>query len=227
VEHPAEIYEALYALATGSRSGSAPTGGLPYAARIAGAHLARTRWKLLSLAFIAAGRPPDRDLRRVDDDTGRLVALAQQARADWLAVLGEIDDYPQLARRIGDVEADARDVTAVPVTCTALGLDPPGAAGEDDTDAPGREAARFAVVRLLLPRFALLTAAGAVLRSANRTSTGFSAAALAAALSALVLAGLASIPHWSWAYTAAAIAAAGVYVLITAATAADARAAWP
>ena len=224
-----EIYEAWYTLAAGGRDGTALTGGVPFAVQVGAAHLARTRWALLSLPFTPAGRPSDRDLQRVDDDTGRLVALVQQARGDWLVVLGEIDDYPQLAGRIGDVEAEARDIATVPVTRKHLGLDPLDgvSAAEDHADLPGREATRFAVIRLLLPRFAWGSVTRAVLRSLNPASLGFSTAALAAALTAVLFFGLASIPRWSWAYTVAAIAAAAVYLFITAATTADARAAWP
>ncbi|MGH3403009.1 MAG: hypothetical protein ACRDRJ_10990 [Streptosporangiaceae bacterium] len=224
-----EIYEACYALAADDGSGTALAGGLPHAARLAAAHLARTRWRLLSVPFTGSGRPSDKDLRRVNDDTGRLVALARQARDDMLAVLATIDDHPQLAGRIGDVEADARDIVAVPVTQTRLGLDQLGkkSGAEDRDDPPGREAARFAVTRLLLPRFAWGTVTATVRRSACRAALRFSAAALAAVLVTAVLALLASILSWSWAYTAAASTAGGVYLLVAFATIADARVAWP
>ncbi len=224
-----EIYEALYALTADNGSSTARAGGLPHVARLGAVHLARTRWRLLSLPFTGFGHPSDKDLRRVDDDVGRLVALARQARDDLLIVLATIDDYPQLAGRIGDVESDARDIVAVPVTRARLGLDRPGEAAqaEDRVDAPGREAARFAVIRLLLPRFAWWTVAAAVRRSACRAALRFSAAALAAVLVTVVFALLASILAWSWAYTAAASAAGGAYLLVAAATIADARAAWP
>ena len=223
-----EIYEAWYTLAAGG-PGTMFTGSLPYAVRVGAAHLARTRWALLSLPFTAPNRPSDPDLRRVNDDTGRLVALAQQARADWLSALGTIDDYPLLAGRIGDIEADARDVATVSVTPVQLALDPvPGtAAAEDRADPPGREAARFAVIRLLLPRFAWGSASRIVLRSVSGVSLGFNVAALTAALTSILLFGLASIPSWSWAYTGAAISAAAVYLLITAAATIDPRGAWP
>jgi hypothetical protein len=224
-----EIYEAWYALAAESGSGTALAGGLPHAARVGAAHLARTRWRLLSLPFIGSGRPSDNDLRRVNDDTGRLIALARQARDDLLAVLATIDDYPQLAGRIGDVEADARDLAAVPVTQTRLGLDQldEKAGAEDRADPPGREAVRFTVTRLLLPRLAWGTVTATMRRTASRAALRFSAAALAAVLIAAVLALLASILAWSWAYTAAASTAGGAYLLVAAATIADARAAWP
>jgi hypothetical protein len=225
-----EIYEAWCAVAANGGTGAPLTDGLPHATRVGTAHLARTRWRLLSLPFTGSGRPSDKDLSRVDDDTGRLVALARQARDDFLAVLATIDDYPELAGRIGDVEADARDVAAVPVTQTRLGLNrlDEKAGAEDRADPPGREAARFTVTRLLLPRFAWGPVAGTVLRTTGRAARGLSALAVAAVLATVMLSLLlAPILTWSWAYTAAASTAAGVYILIAAATIADARAAWP
>lgn len=224
-----EIYEACYALAARSGGDPGPAGGLPYAWRVSAGHLARTRWALLSLPFASNLRPIGDDLRRVDDDTGRLVALTRQARDDWLAILAEIDDHPLLAGRVGDIEADARDVASVRVTPAQLRLGSPGdATGADDqADPPGREATQFAVTRLLLPRFAWWTVTRSYCRLAGRLSLALSAMALLAVLISVTLFGLASIPRWSWAYTAAAVSAAFVYFFVAAGIAADARTAWP
>jgi MFS family permease len=226
-----EICEACYALAAHRSGDPAGAGGLPYAGRISAAHLARTRWVLLSVPFTIGPQPDRLDLLRLNDDTGRLTALAQQARDDWLAVLAAIDDYPQLAGRLGDAEADIMSLATIRVASAVLqgagcAADQTAAAG-DRGDPPGREAAQFAVTRLLLPRFAWSKARRVYLRSAGQLSRWLSTAALAAALAALALAALGSIPGWSWAYTAAAVSAAVTYLLVTVTTAADARAAWP
>jgi hypothetical protein len=225
----AEIYEACYLLATQSAGEAAAGQGMPYAWRLGAAHLARTRWVLLSVPFISAGRPLDRDLCLVEDEPGRLVALAQQARDDWLGVLGAIDDYPQLAARIGDIEADAVGIAAIEITSAALDLkctDEPADPG-DPTDAVGRQATEFAVTRLLLPRFAWLAATRVYLRFARRLSLAFSAAAGLAVIAAVAQLVLGFVLSLTGEYTAAAVTAIGAYALIAFAIAAEPSAAWP
>jgi hypothetical protein len=177
----------------------------------------------------ALARPGDHDLRRVDDDAGRLVALAQQARDDWLAVLAFIDDQPQLAGRIGDVEIDAAEVATVRVTRTHLRLEPASEIprDEDRADRPGQETSRFAVTRLLLPRFAWWAATITFLRSAGRLPALLSIAALALAVAAVTLFVLGSTLPWNWAYTVAAVSAGTTYLLVTLATCINSGAAWP
>ncbi|HET9895394.1 MAG TPA: hypothetical protein VFQ44_10710 [Streptosporangiaceae bacterium] len=222
-----EIYEACYALATQSASENGPT-GMPYSWRLGAAHLARTRWMLLSQPFAARARPLRRDVLRVNDERGRVTALAQQARGDWLAVLAAIDDYPQLAARIRDLEADAMSVAMLPVTESVAGLAPANELTPADHDDPvGVEAARFAATRLLLPRFAWTSPARIYLRLAGRSSLALTAAAGLAGVSAIVQVLAGFWLAWPDGYTSAAITAAGVYPLVAAAMAAEPSAAWP
>jgi hypothetical protein len=221
-----EIYEACYSLVTRS-AGEADAGrGTPYAWRLGSAHLARTRWMLLSQPFTGIGRPLERDLLRVNDEPGRVVALAQQARDDWLGVLGTIDDYPQLAARIGDIEADAAGIAASQITPAVLGLDSEDEAA-DGGDPVGRQATEFAVTRLLLPRFAWPAATRVYLRFARRLSLALSAAACLAVLASIVELVLGFALRWTGGYTAAAVTAIAVYVLVASAIAAEPSAAWP
>jgi hypothetical protein len=228
-----EIYEAGYQLAIRNAGDRGPAGGVPFAWQLGAAHLARTRWVLLCLPF-AGIRPEDHGLRRVDDDLGRLVALAQQARSDWLAVLAAIDDYPLLAGRIGDVEDEVWQLVSVQVTQINLWPDPSAKAksakaesAEDRADPLGRETDRFAVTRLLLPRFAWRRSTAICFRSMNALPLTLNAVAAAAVVSAMVLPVIGYCLHLTWGYTAAAATAATAYVLIAWATGADRRAAWP
>ena len=221
-----EIYEACYRVAL---KGESDVAGQPggedtlTTSRLSAAHLARTRWVLLSLPFAADGRPRSEDVNRVDDGPRRLVVLAEQARDDWLAVLAAIDDYPQLAGRIGDVEHDIVRLAAVPITDGRRASD----SKEDPPDPVGREVAQFAATRLLLPRFAWGAVTGMYLRSSARASRLFSVAACLAMFAVLVQLVLGFTFSWTWEYTAAAGTAAGVYLLVVISMAADSRAAWP
>ncbi len=222
-----EIYEACYALATQSASDSGQA-GMPYSWRLGAAHLARTRWLLLSQPFAPGDRPLRLDVLRVNDETGRVTALAQQARDDWLAVLAAIEDYPQLAARISDLEADAMSVAMLPVTESVAGLIPANELTPADYDDPvGVEAARFAATRLLLPRFAWTSPARIYLRLAGRWSLALTAAAALAVAAAIVQVLMGFWLPWPDGYTSAAITAAVVYPLVTAAMAAEPGAAWP
>ncbi len=180
---------------------------------------------LLSQPFVGAARPERVDLWYVNDEPGRLVALAQQARDDWLTVLAAIDDYPLLAARIGDLERDAVTLAITQVTEAVLDLDPSSPADHDDP--VGREAASYAVTRLLLPRFAWAAAARAYLRWASRLSRALSGAAFLAVIAVLVQLMIAFWLPWTPGYTAAAITAAAVYPLIGFAMAAEPGGAWP
>ena len=131
--------------------------------QIGGAYLARTRWLLLSLPFRSGwdNRIPPLDLSRINDGSGRILTLARQARGNWLEVLGQIDDYPQLKQDIA-VETDAQDMAFLRITRERLknankDLNvPPRSRGDDtDRDLVGAEVDRYVVGRLLLPRFAL------------------------------------------------------------------------
>jgi hypothetical protein len=223
----AEIYEACYRLAI-RNTGDLSAAGVPFAWQLGAAHLARTRWILLSLPF-AGFRPKEVNARWVNDDLGRLVALAQQARNDWLAVLAAIDDYPLLAPRIGNVEDEAWQLATIEVTETALRPRPAGEAqsARDRADPLGRETTRFAVTRLLLPRLAWGRSTALCFRRMSALPLTLSALAAVAVLAALVLPVIGFCLDLSWTYTAAAGAAATAYVLIAWAAGADRRAAWP
>ncbi len=221
----AEIYEACYRLCEQGAHDQSAAGGIAYAARLSAAQLARTRWVLLSQPFASEARPESSDLQQVNEEPGRLVALAQQARDDWLAVLAVIDDYPQLAARIGDLEADAAALAAIKITEKQLGLDKPDDA--DLADAVGREAASFAVTRLLLPRFAWAVATRSYVRQAAAWSRFFSAAACLAVVAVLVQLLISVLLPWPSGYTSAAFTALAIYPLIGLAAAAEPSATWP
>lgn len=154
-----ELYEAW--------SETVSAGGLGFlderSRRIVGAYLARTRWLLLSLPFRPGpeGRIGPLDLNRVNDGSARILTLARQARGNWLEVLGQVDDYPQLKQDI-DIEGDAQGIALLRLTREQLGQAnpdlnvPPRRRGEDpDQDHVGDEVKRYVITRLLLPRFAL------------------------------------------------------------------------
>lgn len=163
---------------------------------IGAAFLTRARWLLLSLPFRIGwdGRIPELDLERIDDGSGRILTLAAQARDEWLAVLGQIDDYPRLKQDI-DVEDEARAIASLEITRRRLaeanpGLNLQAAPGPDTADA---EIMRYAVSRLLLPRFAVSRVWRVVYGSAGwpiRRATDLAALLCVAAL-ALLLVGLA------------------------------------
>lgn len=218
-----EIYEACYRVAMRGDVDEGSDSDMPGAARLSAAHLARTRWVLLSMPFAGNGRPLSADVIRVDDEPGRVRVLAEQAREDWLAVLAAIDDYPQLAGRIGDVEEDIVRLAGVRITGS-----PPKPEGKEALpDSVGREVAQYAATRLLLPRFAWAATTRIYLRSSALASRLLSAAACAAIFAALIQIVLGFTLNLRWEYTAAAGTAAGVYVLVVLAMAADSRAAWP
>ena len=131
--------------------------------RIGGAHLARTRWLLLSLPFRPGweGRISPLDLERLNDGSARVLTLARQARGNWLEVLGQVDDYPQLKLDI-DIEGDAQDIALLRLTRErlrranpGLNVPPPRREEDPDHDLVGAEVDRYVITRLLLPRFAL------------------------------------------------------------------------
>lgn len=220
-----EIYEATYTLASRNLGDSGR--GMAYSWRLGAAHLARTRWVLLTQPF-RFDKPGKLDLLRVNDEPGRLVTLAQQSREDWLAVLAVIDDYPQLAARLGDLETDAASLATDRITIPALGLDDGTSQRAAVRDDPvGREAARFAVTRLLLPRFAWVVPLRAYLCWAGKISLGFSAAACLAVVAVVVQFLIGFLIPWPPGYTSGAITAAAAYGLIAAAMAAEPGAAWP
>ncbi len=226
-----EIYEACYRVAlqgseVRAQADSRETSfseDTPGTSRLSVACLARTRWVLLSRAFAAKNRPRHDDVIRVNDGPRRLIVLAEQARDDWLAVLASIEDYPQLAGWIGDIEREVAGLISVSIAEPAAS----SGSGEDKADPVSREVAQFAATRLLLPRFAWGTATKIYLRTSTLASRLFSAAACAAILAVFVQLALGFIYGWKWGYSAAAATAVGVYLLVVCAMAADARAAWP
>ncbi len=202
--------------------------------RIGGAYLARTRWLLLSLPFRPGweGRIPALSLARVDDGSGRIVTLARQARGDWLATLGQIDDYPQLKQDIA-VEDEARVIAVLPITRQRLAaanpelnleVSPPGAAAADRA---GAEVTGYVISRLLLPLFALGQVWRIVYGSAGWGPRLTGGAAIAVCLTAMALLTAGFIRPASGLLTWAALAAIAWYVIIAVGGAADPATAWP
>jgi hypothetical protein len=171
---------------------------------IASAYFARTRWLLLSLPFRPGWeqRIPGLDLRRINDESSRILTLARQARDDWLAVLVQIDDYPRLKQDI-DVEAEAQTITSLQLTrrrlATAntglnLALPVPGTSerdrAADPDDLVGASVTGYVVTRLLLPRFAVGQSWQVIYGAARwpfRVTSGLAALAGIAALVLLVI----------------------------------------
>jgi|GEM_PF-1926088 hypothetical protein len=212
-----ELYEAWSQLAAGERLDIVEERGRS----VSLAYFTRTRWLLLSLPFRAGAdeRISPLDRNRIDDGSGRIVTLALQARDDWLAVLGRIDDFPRLKRDI-DVEGEAEALATLEITRARLGGTDPG------PDMARPEVMRYAVGRLLLPRFALPRVWRIVWGSAGWTTrlmTGC-AALLCTVAVALLLAGLAQ-PSGSL-LTAAAVMAVAWYGLLALAAAVYPPAAW-
>jgi hypothetical protein len=151
-----ELYEAWFRLASSGGPDIVEERGW----NLAAAYFARTRWLLLSLPFRPdwKGRIGALSLQRVNDKSGRILTLTLQARDDWLAVLAQIDDLPRLKQDI-DVEAEAEVIATLRITRKHLREASPELNLEADRvrvpDSIGAEATRYAISRLLLPRFAL------------------------------------------------------------------------
>jgi hypothetical protein len=213
-----ELYEAWSQLAASERLGIVEERGRS----VSLAYFTRTRWVLLSLPFRAGagGRISPLDLNRIDDGSGRIVTLALQARDDWLAVLGRIDDFPRLKRDI-DVEDEAEAIATLQITRARPGEDDP----EPDMARP--EVMRYAVGRLLLPRFALIRVWRIVCGSAGRVANGMTAGAVLLCAAAAVLLAIGLIQHSSSLLTAAAILSVAWYGLLALTAAVYPPAAWP
>lgn len=203
--------------------------------RLGGAYLARTRWLLLSLPFRSGweDRISPLDLGRINDGSVRIVTLARQARGNWLEVLGQIDDYPQLKADIA-IEADAQDVAVLRIarerlreTSPDLNVPPRGPGDDPERDFAGDEVDRYVIARLLLPRFALGPVWRIVYGSAGqgaRAAGGAAIAVFALTLAALVF-GLADQHSGVLAWVP--FAAAAWYAVIAITGAVSPPTAWP
>ncbi|HEX2419111.1 MAG TPA: hypothetical protein VHJ83_13485, partial [Micromonosporaceae bacterium] len=148
-----ELYEAWWRLACDGRLPSAGT----VAHRIATGCLARTRWGLLAVPFVAepAARPDNWE--RVTETAGQpaarwLAYLARQARSDWLGILDQIEDLPLLASQV-DAEREATELTRIRLDPNRLADTSTGPLDPDDV-----EVWRHCVRHHLLPRFAVAAA---------------------------------------------------------------------
>lgn len=222
-----DMYEAWSRLVAGRRLSIIDEGGH----RVGAAFLTRARWLLLSLPFRAGwdGRIPELDSGRIDDGSGRILTLASQARDDWLAVLGQIDDFPSLKQNI-DVEDEAQAVASLEITRRRLAEANPGLNLEaaPGPDTAGAEVMRYAVSRLLLPRFAVCRVWRVVYGSAGwpiRRATDLAALLCVAALGLLV----AGLVHPAWGLLAlfAPLMAVAWYGVLALAAAIHPPVAWP
>jgi hypothetical protein len=213
-----ELYEAWSQLAAGGRLGIVEERGRS----VSLAYFTRTRWLLLSLPFRAGAGEciSPLDLNRIDDGSGRIVTLALQARDDWLGVLGRIDDFPRLKRDI-DIEDEAEAIATLQITRAGRGEDDP------EADMARPEVMRYAVGRVLLPRFALPRVWRIVWGSADRTASLLTVCAVlvCAAAVALLLAGL--IQPSGRLLTVAAFLAVAWYGLLAFTAVVYPPAAWP
>ncbi|HEX6076905.1 MAG TPA: hypothetical protein VFZ32_16805 [Micromonosporaceae bacterium] len=148
-----ELYEAWWRLACDGRLPSAGT----VAHRVATGYLARTRWGLLAVPFVAEPVARPDDWERVTDTTGESAArwlayLARQARSDWLGVLDQIEDLPLLASQV-DAEREATELTLIRLDPNRLTNEPASPLDPDDA-----EVWRHCVRHHLLPRFGVAAA---------------------------------------------------------------------
>lgn len=198
----ADIYEAWYGLA----ADNAVPGVDRRSSRLGAGFLARTRWLLLSAPF--------RQKESVDDISQSAIERARQAREEWLAVLDTIDDYPNLRARI-DVEREAVYIASIELANDRSGADPARV-----------HLAEHIVTRLLLPRFAWVSALRVLTKVRGRGILVHLASAGSLFFAAGVLFVLAALDVWSWGYNAAATGALIGYCAVAIAAAARPYLGW-
>ena len=198
----ADIYEAWYGLA----ADNAVPGVDRRSTTLGAGFLARTRWLLLSAPF--------RRKEAVGSISKSTIERARQAREEWLAVLDTIDDYPNLRARI-DVEREAVYIASIELANDRSGADPARV-----------HLAEHIVTRLLLPRFAWVSALRVLTKVRGRGILVHLASAGSLFFAAGVLFVLAALDVWSWGYSAAAIVALIGYCVVAIAAAARSHLGW-